>query len=52
MKVVIVDDSVDFQRGLGRVLGAIVGVDVAGCARDLIEAISLIEATRPDLISR
>lgn len=50
MKIVLVDDSLEVQRSLGAMLRSIPDVEVAGCARDVMGAMSLIDATRPDLV--
>ncbi len=50
LKILIVDDSPVIQRSLGRLLGSIVGVDVAGYADDVPGALSLIDSVRPDVV--
>lgn len=50
LKVLVVDDSPAIQRSLGRLLGSIVGVDVAGYADDVPGALSLIDLIRPDVV--
>ena len=50
MKVVVVDDSVTVQQGLGRLLGAVAGVSVVGNAEAVDDALRLIESTRPDVV--
>lgn len=50
MKIVLVDDSLEVQRSFAAMLRSIPDVVVAGCARDVMGAMSLIDATRPDLV--
>ena len=50
MRIVIIDDSLDVQRSLARLLASVPGLDVVGCARDVTEALSLIESVQPDVI--
>ncbi len=50
VKVVIVDDSPEIQRSLGRLLGAVDGVEIVGCAEDEAGALDLVEATEPDVM--
>lgn len=50
LKVLIVDDSLAIQRSLGRLLGAVVGVELVGCAEEVAMARRLIDATRPDVV--
>lgn len=50
MKIVLVDDSLEVQRSFGAMLRSIPEVVVAGCARDVMGAMSVIDATRPDLV--
>lgn len=50
MRIVIVDDSLDVQRSLARLLGSVAGLDVVGCARDVTDALSLIESAEPDVV--
>ena len=48
--VVVVDDSLQIQRSLGRLLTSVVGVEVVGYAEDVPGAIALINHTRPDVV--
>lgn len=50
LKVAIVDDSLEVQDSLGRLLEAVAGVEIVGCAEDKASALQLIEATRPDVL--
>jgi DNA-binding NarL/FixJ family response regulator len=50
LKVLVVDDSPPMQRSLGRLLTSIDGVAIAGYAKDVTGALSLIDATRPDIV--
>jgi DNA-binding NarL/FixJ family response regulator len=50
VKVVVVDDSLDIQASLGRLLSLVDGIEVAGYAEDVAEAIQLIEAEHPDVV--
>ena len=50
MRIVIVDDSLDVQRSLSRLLGSVAGLDVVGCARGVPEALSLIDSVEPDVV--
>jgi len=50
MIVVIVDDSLDVQKSLARLLGSIAGVSVTGFARDVAGALRLIDAKKPDVV--
>lgn len=50
LKVVVVDDSLQVQRSLEHLLAAVPGVAVTGCAEDVASALSLIEASRPDVV--
>ncbi|GAB4568192.1 MAG: hypothetical protein Tsb007_43720 [Rhizobacter sp.] len=49
-RVVVVDDSLDVQRSLTRLLETIDGVEVVGFAEDTAGAIGLIDHQRPDLV--
>ena len=51
IKVVIVEDSELIQRWLARMLESVAGVEVIGIAAGEPEAIEMIEALRPDLIT-
>lgn len=50
MRVAIVDDSLDIQSSLKRLLIALPGVQVVGCAEDVAGALAMIEACRPDIV--
>lgn len=50
VKIAIVDASVHVQQSLGRLLGAIDGVEVVGCAQDVAGAHSLVDSKRPDVV--
>lgn len=50
LKVLVIDDSPSIQRSLGRLLSSIEGVEIAGYAADVTGALSLIDATRPDVV--
>lgn len=50
MKVVLVDDSLDIQRALARLLGTIDGVEVVGYAEDVSGALNVIDDRRPDVV--
>jgi DNA-binding NarL/FixJ family response regulator len=50
LKVAIVDDSLAIQRSFGRLLTAIDGVRIVGCAEDVAGAIALIDEARPDVV--
>lgn len=50
MKVVLVDDSLDIQRALTRLLSTLPGVQVVGCAEDVAGALAVIEQCRPDIV--
>ena len=48
--VVVVDDSLQVQRSLGRLLGSMEGIEVVGYAEDVANAIALIGAAQPDVV--
>jgi DNA-binding NarL/FixJ family response regulator len=50
MKVVVIDDSLQVQKSFGAMLSALPGVELAGCARDAVGAMSLVDATHPDVV--
>jgi DNA-binding LytR/AlgR family response regulator len=50
MKVVIVDDEKPARRDLARILGKFEGFELAGEAKNGVEAIGLIERLAPDII--
>ena len=50
LRITLVDDSVAVQRSLGRLLAAVPGVEIVGCAQDVPGAISVIDAERPDVV--
>ncbi|KQW37657.1 response regulator transcription factor [Rhizobacter sp. Root404] len=50
MRIVIVDDSLSVQKSLARLLGSVAGLEVVGCARDVIDAVNLIDAAQPDVV--
>lgn len=50
MKILLVDDSVEINRSLKRVLAAVPGVESVDCAEDIAGAIETIEARPPDVI--
>jgi DNA-binding NarL/FixJ family response regulator len=50
MKVFVVEDSLVVLERLGKMLRAVPGVDVVGCAGDVYEAIDGILAARPDVV--
>jgi DNA-binding NarL/FixJ family response regulator len=50
VKVVLIDDSAAIRTSLGRLLGSIPGVEIAGSADDVVGALSLIASTRPDVV--
>jgi len=50
VKVVVVDDSLQVQHSLERLLTAVPGVEVVGFAEDVAGALSVIEARQPDVV--
>lgn len=50
LNVVIIDDSLQIQRSLGRLLGTVPGVRVVGFAEDARGALDLIDAVAPDVV--
>jgi DNA-binding NarL/FixJ family response regulator len=50
MRVAIVEDCVQIQDRLGRLLCAIPGIDLVGCAANVSAARHLIETTLPDVV--
>jgi DNA-binding NarL/FixJ family response regulator len=50
MKVVVIDDSLQVQKSFGAMLSVLPDVELVGCARDALGAISLIDATHPDVV--
>jgi DNA-binding NarL/FixJ family response regulator len=50
VKVVVVDDSFQVQRSLGRLLTSVAGINVVGYAEDVAGATALIDSTRPDVV--
>ena len=50
MKVVIVDDSAEIRERLTAMLGEIPGVEIAGQAKTVAEAISAVHLLKPDVV--
>ncbi len=50
LKVLVVDDSLDVQESLAKLLTAVDGVHVVGFAEDVPEALALVDAVRPDVV--
>lgn len=50
MKILIVEDALAIQQRLRRLLSTVDDVEVVGCADDVVGALSLIDATRPDAV--
>lgn len=49
-RVVVVDDHAVFRDGLVAILDSLEGVEVVGDARDGLEALEVVAATRPDVV--
>jgi DNA-binding NarL/FixJ family response regulator len=50
VRVLLVDDSAEVRRSLGRLLNQVPGVEVVGCADDLASAIDQVSQTQPDVV--
>jgi DNA-binding NarL/FixJ family response regulator len=50
LRVVLVDDSLEVQRTLGRLFASVAGVDIVGCAEDVAGALALIDSRQPDVV--
>jgi DNA-binding NarL/FixJ family response regulator len=50
LDVAVVDDSLEVQATLVRLLASVAGVAVVGCAEDVAGALELIDSRRPDVV--
>jgi two-component system, LytTR family, response regulator len=50
MRVLLVDDEISARRRLSRLLAAFPDVEMVGQAQDGLEALALMESTKPDLV--